>query len=30
VTSTQRSHDTADQQRLRDISEKLTGVTFPV
>jgi len=30
VTSTRRSHDKADQQRLWDISEKLTGVTFPV
>ena len=30
VESTRRSHDTADQQRLWDISEKLTGVTFPV
>ena len=30
VTSTRRSNDTADQQRLWDISEKLTGVTFPV
>ena len=30
VGSTQRSHNTADQQRLWDVSEKLTGVTFPV
>ena len=30
VDSNRRSHDTADHQRLWDISEKLTGVTFPV
>lgn len=30
VRSTKRSYDTADQQRLWEVSEKLTGVTFPV
>lgn len=30
VKSTQRSHNVEDQRRLWEISEKLTGVTFPV
>ena len=30
VQSTKRTHNAADQQRLWDISEKLTGVAFPV
>lgn len=30
VRSTQRSYNTSDQQRLWEISEKLTGVNFPV